>query len=263
MFFDDELEPNKKEYEKPEYSGSFDTNEFDHNRSHFEVEEHRIYSRWKYHFLLSLGFIFILSLYYPLFFILIICDAYRLYCYFLYLDSLLSEDADYDPSWHAAQEEGGNSYINIYVFLCYDCLGYLPFGLSSADDFICSEVYEYKNSMGLADKLKIYKKIKLPKNIKLYKSKLHKIKRNKKKKLSFNDDDILNFRYKYNIDISRLNFNKLSFINHINNLNLRKKRKKRKKHINYYLLLNLDRRFTFSNFIRDKKLKENKEKNLY
>jgi len=154
--------------------------------------------------------------------------------------------------------EGGDSRLNLYLFLSYDCLGYVLYDKSSVGEFICDEVYEYKKFIGLYNYLIIYDNKKLLKKIKPYKNKklLKKIKPYKNKKLLYNNNDILNFKNKYDINISKLDFNKLFFISNTNNLNIKNKNKKC---VNYYILLNSDRSFSFFDFINDRKLIKNKK----
>jgi hypothetical protein len=143
------------------------------------------------------------------------------------VDNFIAQDSEYNMDQHDSQVEGGDIRIDPFVFLCYDGLGYIIYGLSNIGELICSEVYDYNNYIGLQNKILIYSN-----NILLDKTLLN-INNTK-----YIDNDILNLKNKNNINLNRIDIGKLSGI--IFDINIRKY------DFNYYIFSNSD--CCYSNF---------------
>lgn len=253
MFFEEQL--NFEHKEKINFS-TFNVVGIDFDYSFYESMQPRIFSRWKYHLIFAWTFIFILSSYYPIFFLFIfmeiICEKFAVIWFLNTFESHHSFDY-YNLYLHKSTE--GDTRISTYVFLCYDSLGYVIYGVSYIGENICSEIYEYDNDLGFYDKLKVYNYKKILNKLKINRKFKFKKKKNLKKiklKYLYSNNDLLSFYDKSIVNINKLNLNKLYRFS--NNFNSNKKQYN-KKYNNYYILFNLDRCFSFFDSIYDKKFK--------
>jgi len=156
MFFDEDT--NKHDVSKSkENFGFFTPNNTDYNMSLYEAIYERIYSRWKYHYIIASSLLFLLSCNFPIFFAILFLDIIIQWSMLRYgVDNFIAQDSEYNMDQHDSQVEGGDIRIDPFVFLCYDSLGYIIYGLSNIGELICSEVYDYNNYIGLQDKILIY-----------------------------------------------------------------------------------------------------------
>src|ERR1700761_2091423 len=85
------------------------------------------------------------------------------------VEDFLFQDNLYDLESHLSQLEGGDNRLDPYVFLYYNSLGYIIYGISDIGTSICYDIYKYNNYLGLQDQLKIYSKNKPKRPIKYFK----------------------------------------------------------------------------------------------
>lgn len=222
MFFEEENN-SVENFKKENLFGGFTPHNFDINVTFFDALFAKIYSRWKLHFIIFLSLQIIISNYYPIFFMFLCLDILIQYCWILSFSEFLTQEKHYDYDVYISQLKGGDSRLNIYVFVYYDFLGYVIYGFNNVGRNICNEIYKYKNYLGLQKKISKKKLYNLNKKFnKLYKSK-NIIKVNKKK--------ILNYINKDNINIKKIK--KIISINlYYNNLN---KKNNNKFYLHYYI----------------------------
>ena len=68
----------------------------------------------------------------------------------------MTEDYFYDYTLYVSQIRGGDARLNIYVFVTYDRLGYVIYGLSEIGVDYCDDLFEYNHLLGLNDYIKTY-----------------------------------------------------------------------------------------------------------
>lgn len=226
MFFDEDINKHDLSQSKENF-GFFTPNNTDYNMSLYEAIYERIYSRWKFHYILAFSLLFILSCNYPIFFSILFLDVIIQWSMLRYgVDNFIAQDSEYNMDQHDSQVEGGDIRLDPFVFLCYDSLGYVIYGLSSVGELICSEIYEYENYLGLQDKLIICSN-----NI-LEEDDLF-----NKNKYIYDNNDLLSFKFRNNIDLSKINTNQLfNVIYKINNI---------KYDFNYYFFSNNDHSYGY------------------
>ena len=216
MFFEEENN-SIENFKKENLFGGFTPHNFDINVTFFDALFAKIYSRWKLHFIIFLSLQIIISNYYPIFFMFFCLDILIQYCWILSFSEFLTQEKHYDYDVYISQLKGGDSRLNIYVFVYYDFLGYVIYGFNDVGKNICNEIYKHKNYLGLQNKIKKKKIYNLNNKlcIKLYKSK-NNIKINKKNLLNFINKDsikmkkikkLINLNFYYNIFINKNNIN--------------------------------------------------------
>ena len=165
MFFDDEsLNENMHRSEALEYKGSFSPHNMDINWTYFDIFFEKTYSKWRFHFFIVFSLLIIISKFYPIIFIIIFLDSIIQVCWQLSDFELITDNQFYDYSAYISQLKGGDSRLNIFVFVYYDQLGYIIYGLSDIGINYCSEIFKYNNYLGLHNKIKGYTVIKKLKN---------------------------------------------------------------------------------------------------
>lgn len=138
-----------------ESRGNFTPHNLDVNWTFFNVFNERSYSRWRFHFILVVSFLTILSLNYPIIFLIVFLDLSVWFGSSVSDTEWMTEDYFYDYTLYLSQMKGGDARLNIYVFVTYDRLGYVIYGLAEISEDYCEDLYEYDNFFGLNDDLEI------------------------------------------------------------------------------------------------------------
>lgn len=68
----------------------------------------------------------------------------------------MTEDYFFDYKLYLSQIKGGDARLNIYVFVYYDRLGYVIYGLSDIGLDYCDDLFEYNDLLGLNDHMNSY-----------------------------------------------------------------------------------------------------------
>ena len=151
MFFDEKL----NEFENSEISedkfGIFTPDNFDYNMSFYEVMYDEIYLRWKYHFLFIISLEIIISIYYPILFALLFVDLIIQYSFLRCYEEYLFQESYFNIEIN--QIDNSDNNIDVYIFLFYDNLGYIIYGINEVSYYICNEIYDYNNYLGIQNKL--------------------------------------------------------------------------------------------------------------
>lgn len=142
------------------------------------------------------------------------------------VDNFITQDSEYNMDQHDSQLDGGDIRIDPFVFLCYNNLGYIIYGISNIGELICTEVYDYNNYIGLQNKILIYSYNDLSDKPLLNIN-----------KFKYVDNDILNLKNKNNINLNSININELFDL--ISNININKY------DFNYYIFNNSDRCYSY------------------
>lgn len=165
------------------------------------------------------------------------------------VDNFIAQDSEYNMDQHDSQVEGGDSRIDPFVFLSYDSLGFIIYGVSNIGELICSEIYDYNNYIGLQNKILIYPSNTLLDNSLLDNVSLDNVSLDISSDTSLDtsldttlldkylDRDILNFKNKNNINSSAIVLNQLD--NTITNINTKKY------DFNYYIFSNSDLSYSY------------------
>jgi len=238
MFFEEE-NISVEDFKKHNLFGGFTPHNFDINVTFFDALFAKIYSRWKLHFLIFLSLQIILSNYYPIFFMFLCLDVLIQYCWILSFSEFLTQENHYDYDSYISQLKGGDSRLNIYVFVYYDFLGYVIYGFNEVGKNICSEIYRYKNYLGMHNKINRKIKYNQDKKFNLLKS---------KNNIKFSKNYLLNYKNKNEIISKRIkNLINLNFCSNklLNNNN---------KYLNIYYYFNKDLSYNFKNLKELKKL---------
>ena len=230
MFFEEDNN-SIENFKKENLFGGFTSHNFDINVTFFDALFAKIYSRWKLHFIVFLSLQLIISNYYPIFFMFLCLDILIQYCWILSFSEFLTQEKHYDYDVYISQLKGGDSRLNIYVFVYYDFLGYVIYGFNEVGKNICNEIYKHKNYLGLQNKIK-NKKIY---NLNKYKFKLY----ISKKFIKINKKNLLNLKDKSKIKLNKLK--NIIYLNYKYNLNINKKNK----NINLYFYFNKDISYNF------------------
>lgn len=235
MFFEEEEEENNsiENFKKQNLFGGFTPHNFDINVTFFDALFTKIYSRWKLHFIIFLSLEIIISNSYPIFFMFIFLDILIQYCWILSFSEFLTQEKHYDYDVYISQLKGGDSRLNIYVFVYYDFLGYVIYGFNEVGRNICNEIFKYKNYLGLQNKIKIKKIYNLDKNLNRLDL--------PKNKIKYSKDNIFNFKNK-NLIITKKTKNLIN-LNLLNNVLLNKNNK----NLNFYYFFNKDISYNFKN----------------
>jgi len=195
MFFEEE-NTSIENFKKDNLFGGFTPHNFDINVTFFDALFAKIYSRWKLHFIIFLSLQIIISNYYPIFFMFFCLDILIQYCWILSFSEFLTQEKHYDYDVYISQLKGGDSRLNLYVFIYYDFLGYVIYGFNNVGRNICNEIYKYKNYLGLQNKITKRKyNLNKKKSYKLFKS---------KKIIKFERNSILNFSSREKIMIKKI-----------------------------------------------------------
>jgi len=221
MFFEEDNN-SVENFKKENLFGGFTPHNFDINVTFFDALFTKIYSRWKLHFIIFLSLQIIISNYYPIFFMLLCLDILIQYCWILSFSEFLTQEKHYDYDVYISQLKGGDSRLNIYVFVYYDFLGYVIYGFNNVGRNICNEIYKYRNYLGLQHKIS-------KKKLCNFDHKLHNFYKSKNI-MNIDKNNILNFINKDKIKIKKIK--KLISVN--NNYNILKKNNSNK-FLYYYL----------------------------
>jgi len=139
-----------------ESRGNYSPHNLDINWTFFNVFNERSYSRWRFHFFLVSSVLTLISLYYPIIFIIVFFDLSVWFGSSVSDCEWMTEDYFYDYTLYVSQIRGGDARLNIYVFVTYDRLGYVIYGLSEIGVDYCDDLFEYNYLLGLNDYIKTY-----------------------------------------------------------------------------------------------------------
>ena len=216
-----------------ESRGNYSPHNLDINWTFFNVFNERSYSRWRFHFILVSSLLTLISLYYPIFFIIVFLDLSVWFGSSVSDCEWMTEDYFYDYTLYLSQMRGGDARLNIYVFVTYDRLGYVIYGLSEIGVDYCDNLFEYNNLFGLNDNINKYI-IDLNDQSPYVKSSLL---------LLTNKDNLLNNINRYNYYYKKSNLLSLDYYsNNINSL------LNDDNSINYYYYFNEDRSLSWIEF---------------
>ena len=223
MFFEEE-DNNKKDAFLKKNFGIFSINNLDYNMSFYEVMFDKVYIKWKFHFILIISLLFIFSINNNWIFSLLFLELIIQFSFVKSYDEYLFQSSYYDDV-NKLDENNNNNNNNFgldpFIFLFYDNLGYIIYGVSEVSYLICNEIYSYKNYYGLSSEIIIYNNSNQDNIKKKY------IKKNNKYKNLILYKKSFNF---YNINLNDLNLVVLKNKNY---------------NINYYLLNNIDNSYSY------------------
>ena len=157
----------------------------------------------------------------------------------------MTEDYFYDYTLYLSQIRGGDARLNLYVFVYYDRLGYVVYGLSEIGEDYCDNLFNYDHLLGLNDDIQRFTQ---RSNIDLSESLDFSGSVNKNYSYLLNNSSKSNYYYRIS-NISQLNLynnNIKKLLNCYEDLNL-------SNHLNYYYKFNGDRSFSwieFNNFLK-------------
>lgn len=231
-----------------ESRGNFTPHNLDVNWTFFNVFNERSYSRWRFHYILVFVLLTLISTYYPIIFMIAFWDL------MIFIGSgtsdveWMTEDYFHDYTLYVSQIKGGDDRLNIYVFVYYDRLGYVIYGLSDIGEDYCEDLFEYNDFLGLSNNIQ-NKCLNIIENKKIDKKETDKI------LLNLNDINLMNIYNKYFyvyrnndvIDLSKYNYLIINLLRNRCYLN---------KHHNlkYNYILNYDRSITwveYNNFLKE------------
>ena len=216
-----------------ESRGNYSPHNLDINWTFFNVFNERSYSRWRFHFILMSGFLTLISLNYPIIFIIVFFDLSVWFGSSVSDCEWMTEDYFYDYTLYISQLRGGDARLNIYVFVTYDRLGYVIYGLSEIGVDYCDDLYEYGHLFGLND------------DINMYTSNFKELANSESNllDLSNNKNQLLNNNHKYDYYYRNIDLSTLDYYNYRINLLL-----KNNDQLNYHYSFNDDRSLSWIEF---------------